>query len=194
MHGWLRDSTAASPCHVQVLHEGRIAAEALAREFRPDLLRSGHGHGHYGFHARLRFRLPEGRCGVALHLPHTGLSAPMALDVPALAPAAPASVESLLRTAAGWTVADLLGQPDCLNLSASHAAQGTPRFVDSVFRFALDRWPSPAEARLHAGNLQAGRLSPRDLLLDLLTSRERADMKPSLPSPYDPDFPFPAAS
>ncbi len=190
VHGWLRDSRTATPCHVQVLRDGRVLAEALAREFRSDLLQSGHGHGHYGFQARLRASLPEGACTLVLHLPRAGVSASMGIVVPKLDPPRPASVEQLLRTARGWTVADLLRRPSCLDMPGNFAAQGPPRFVDAVFRFVLDRWPSPAEARLHAAALLAGRLLPQELLVDLLTGRERADMPSELISPYDPDFPF----
>ncbi len=190
MHGWLRDSRAAAPCHVRVLRDGDLLAEAVAREFRPDLLRTGHGHGHYGFRARLRRAVPPGRSGVVLNLPHADVSAPMGMEVPALEPQGLVPVEALLRTPEGWTVADLLASPGCLDMAASHAAMGTARFVDAAFRFALDRWPSPPEARLHAASLAAGRIGPQALLVELLTGRERADMDPGLPSPYDPEFPF----
>jgi len=193
VHGWLRESGQASPCHVQVVVRRQVVAEALALEFRPDLLRSGHGHGHYGFRARLRAALPPGRCGVELHLPRTGVSARLGMEVPRLALAGPARVEALLATAPGWTTQDVLAMPSCLDMPASHASLGTARFVDAVFRFAFDRWPSDAEARHHAGDLETGRIAPGGLLLELLGSRERADMEPALISPFHPDFPFPAA-
>ena len=194
MHGWLRDSASPSACHVQVLHGGQLAAETIARDFRPDLLRSGHGHGHYGFRARLRKTLGQGRCHLVLHLPHTGLSASMAVDVPPREPVAPQTVEALLSVPPGWTGADLLARPDCLDLAGSLAAMGGARFVDGLFRFVLQRWPSPAEARLHAAALQLGRVTPHGLLVELLTCRERADMASGLASPFDPEFPFSASS
>lgn len=173
-----------------MLHDGKVVAEAVARAFRADLLRAGHGHGHYGFHARLRAGLPPGPCGVMLHLPATGMGAPMAVNVPRLDPPRPARVEDLLRVAPGWTVADLVARPGCLDMPGQHARLGTARFVDAVYRFALERWPSAAESRLHESGLHAGRIEPEGLLLELLTGRERADMAPDLACPYDPEFPF----
>ena len=192
MLGWLRHSAWRTPSQVQVMHRDRIVAEAVARDFRRDLLLGGHGHGHYGFWARLRVALPPGPCRVVLHLPLAGLDAPMGVRVPQLDPARAATVERLLHVAERWTTADLLRRPDCLDMEARHAAQGSARFTDSVFRFVLDRWPSPAEARSHIASLEAGRVGPQALLEELLTSGERADMAPELASPYDPEFPFSA--
>ena len=194
VHGWLRDSAAPRPCHVQVLHGGRLTAEAWASDIRLDLLRSGHGHGHHGFRARLRTPLPPGRCSLVLHLPHNGISASMAIVVPKLEGAKPQTVEALLAVPPVWQVGDLLERPDCLDMPRHLAAMGGPRFVDGLYRFVLNRWPSPAEARLNIGALQAGRVTPRALLVELLTCRERADMPPGLLSPFDPDFPFEASS
>ncbi len=194
VHGWLRDSAAPQPCHIQVLHEGRVAAEAQAGDFRPDLLRSGHGHGHYGFRARLRTALPAGRCSLVLHLPRQGVSAASAVTVPGLDAAVPQAVEALLAVPPGWGVGDLLQRPECLGMPRHLAAMGGPRFVDGLYRFVLSRWPSAAEARMNLGALQAGRVTPHGLLVELLTCRERADMAPGLPSPFDPDFPFEASS
>ena len=194
VHGWLRDSAASLPCHVQLLHAGHVAAEALAQDFRPDLLRSGHGHGHYGFCAGLRVVLPLGRCNLVLHLPRTGISASMAVIVPKLALAAPHTVESLLTVSQGWQVSDLRDRPECLDMPRHLAAMGGARFVDGLYRFVLNRWPSPAEARLNMGALLAGRVTPHGLLVELLTCRERADIVTCLPSPFDPDFPFEASS
>jgi hypothetical protein len=190
VHGWVRDTGTAAPCRVQVLHGGSLVAEAMASVFRPDLLRAGHGHGHYGFGARLRQALPPGPCGVALHLPRYGRSAPMGLTVPRLEPNQPVTVEALLAAEPGWTVADLLAFPACLHAEANFGRMGAPRFVDAMYRFVLSRWPSLAEARLHADNLSRSRLTPQDFLLDLLRSGERGDLGPSLPSPFDPLFPF----
>ena len=108
LRGWLRHSTAAQPSHVQVLHRQHVVAEAIAQDFRRDLLMGGHGHGHYGFLARLRVALPPGPCRVTLHLPRMGLDAPMAVRVPELAPARPATVEDLLQPADRWTAPAVL--------------------------------------------------------------------------------------
>ncbi len=190
VQGWVRDTESLTPCHIQVLHQGECVAEAMAAQFRTDLLRTGHGHGHYGFGARLRRPLPQGRCGVALHLPRQGRTAPMALIVPPLAAAAPVAVERLLAAPPSWTVADLLAAPGCLDAEGNCRRLGTRRFVDAGYRFVLDRWPSKAETVLHTGNLERGRIGPQDFLLDLIGSRERADLGPNLPSPFDDVFPF----
>jgi hypothetical protein len=190
VHGWVRDTDSLTPCHMQVLHAGDIVAETMAARFRPDLLRAGHGHGHYGFAARLRRPLSQGRCNVALHLPLHGRTAPMGLVVPPLAAATPSVVETLLAPPPSWTVEDLLAAPACLDAAGNCQRLGTRRFVDAAYRFVLDRWPSLAETRLHTENLDRGRLGPQDFLLDLIGSRERTDRGPYLPSPFDDDFPF----
>jgi hypothetical protein len=190
LHGWVRDGEDPAPCHAAVLQGTTIVAEAVAEEFRPDLLRSGCGHGHYGFRARLCQRLDEGPCSLMLTLPRAGLSAPMSVTVPKLAPPDRVTVEMLLQIPPGWTTGDLLEVPTCLNMERNHAAMATPRFVDAVFRFVLGRWPSDAEARHQAASLDGGIVSPTGLLVELLASRERADMPPGLVSPYHPGFPF----
>jgi hypothetical protein len=190
VHGWVRDTTSPTPCHVQVLQAGQKLAEAMAAAFRPDLLRAGHGHGHYGFAARLRHALPPGPCAVALHLPRYGRTAPMGLVVPPLAPVEPASVESLLAAPPTWCVTDLLHNIACLQADKNFAGLGAARYIDAAYRFVLSRWPSKAESRLHISNLEHRRVSPQDLLRDLLTSRERADLGTHLISPFDAEFPF----
>jgi hypothetical protein len=167
-----------------------MVAEAMAATFRADLLRAGHGHGHYGFGARLRRLLPQGPCKVALHLPLHSRTVPMGLMVPALAPRSTVTVEDLLATPPSWTVSDLLAAPGSLDAAGNHRRLGTPRFVDGAYRFVCDRWPSKAEARLHGENLDRGRVGAQDFLVDLLGSRERADLGPILPSPFDGTFPF----
>jgi hypothetical protein len=190
VRGWLRDTGCAAPCHIQVLHGGTLLAEAMASVFRPDLLRAGHGHGHYGFAARLRLPLPQGPCSVALHLPRQKSSAPMALHVPPLDPPQKVTVEALLAPEPSWSVADLLTVPSCLDGEANFRRMGAHRFVDALYRFVFDRWPSKAEARLHTDNLGRRRLTPQDLLVDMLKSGERADLGPALISPFDPLYPF----
>jgi hypothetical protein len=190
VHGWVRDTHSVSPCHVQVLFQGEMVAEAMAAMFRADLLRIGHGHGHYGFGARLRRTLPEGRCNVALHLPLHGRTAPMALMVPPLAARPKHQVEELLAVPPSWTVDDLLAAPACLDAEGNHRRLGTARFVDGAYRFVLDRWPSQPEARLHIDALDRGRVGPQAFLVELLGSRERADMGLALPSPFADIFPF----
>jgi hypothetical protein len=190
VRGWLRDTSSVAPCHIQVLHGGALMAEAMASAFRADLLRAGHGHGHYGFAARLRQPLPPGPSSVALHLPRQGSTAPMALHVPVLDPPQPITVEHLLAPEPSWTVADLLAAPGCLDTEANFRRMGAPRFVDALYRFVFERWPSKAETRLHTDNLCRRRLTAQDLLIDMLTSGERADLGSDLISPFDPLYPF----
>jgi hypothetical protein len=114
----------------------------------------------------------------------------MALHVPPLDPPQRVSVEKLLATDPSWTVADVLAVPSCLDAEANFRRMGAPRFVDALYRFVYDRWPSKAEAKLHADNLLRSRLTPQDLLVDMLNSGERADLGPALISPFDPLYPF----
>jgi hypothetical protein len=186
----VRDSEQSAPCHIQVLYGGAVVAEAIADGFRPDLLRAGHGHGHYGFRAQLRSTVPAGRVSLVLHLPRTRTSAAMGVAVPPLLPAARPTIEDLLKLPPAWTTADLLAAPNCLDMPGNYAAMGPDRFVDAVFRFVLGRWPSDAEARHHAASLETGRVTPTGLLEELLRGRERADLDPALSSPFDPAFPF----
>lgn len=188
--GWVRDARSQLACLVQIRLAGAVLAEAVADLFRPDLLRAGQGHGHYGFRAQLRQALPPGPCRVELHLPETGTTAPMPLRVPPPLPAGPVRVEALLARPDGWSTQDLLDHPACLDMAASHAALGTPRFVDAVFRFVFARWPIAAEARMNTESLAAGRITPAGLLAECLSSRERAGMPPGLPHPFAADFAF----
>ncbi len=188
--GWVRDTTRPQACHVQVRRGPELLAEAVADLFRPDLLRAGQGHGHYGFATRLRHTLPPGRCRVDMVLPASDVSAPMALDVPALDPGGPCPVERLLAARPAWSAQDVIARPDCIDAGANHASLGRDRFIDAVFRFALGRWPSAAESAMNASDLDSGRITPAGLLLECLGSRERAALPPGLPSPYAADFPF----
>jgi len=163
-------------------------AEARAWLFRPDLLRAGYGHGHYGFRARLRRPLAGKRA--TLTLTSGDASVTVRLPIPPPASATPCTVEALLAPPAGWTVADVLANPGCLAWADQLGAMGVARFVDAAFRFALHRWPSAAEASVHARALTLGTISAENFVVKLLTSRERADMPPALMSPFDPDFLF----
>ncbi len=188
--GWVRDTGDSQPCHLRLGQGGAILAEALASVFRPDLLRTGHGHGHHGFRARLAAPLPPGPCSLAVSLPRQGQTVAMGVVVPDLRPARPCRVERLLRPTHTWTVADLLRHPACIPLDANLRVMGLPRFVDCLFHFALSRWPSAAEAAVHARDLERGRIAPKGLMVELLSSRERADLPPALAAPFAPEFPF----
>jgi hypothetical protein len=177
---------------VTVWRGRRPVAEARACLFRPDLLRAGYGHGHYGFVARLHATLPPGRVALTLTSGEARLS--VRLAVPPRNPRPPLTVEALLAPSAAWTVADFLAKPDCLPWADQLASMGEARFVDAAFRFALHRWPSAAESSVHARALARGAITAEGFVVKLLRSRERADMKPALMSPFDPDFLFDAGS
>jgi hypothetical protein len=125
-----------------------------------------------------------------MNLPLLGLTAGMGVLVPVLSPPARLSVENLLRAPPGWTTQDVLAMPGCLNAEGNLARMGPARFIDSVYHFVLGRWPSEPEAQMQAAALIAGRVGATALLVELLASRERADLPPGLISPFDPAFPF----
>ncbi len=189
----MRDTERPHACHVQVTYAGEKVAEAMAGLFRADVLRGGYGHGHHGFAARLLRPLPPGLAMVLMQLPGLG-AAPMQVDVPELDAPQLERVEDILHQPPGWHVADVAGYPACLYPEANCAKLGPAGFTDAVFRFVFGRWPSKAEGRMNAESLAAGRITPRGLLLECLASRERADMQPELPGPFDPMFPFTLAA
>jgi hypothetical protein len=193
--GWLRDTDDPAPVIVEVREigahgAGNTVAHAVASAFRADLLRAGHGHGHYGFRARLLTALPAGPCGFELHLPRHGQGVRTRLAVPQLTLPGMLRVEVLLRPDPAWTVADLLPALRCLSLPAQLATLGTARFIDAAYRFALQRWPEPGEAAAYSLALAQGGATADDVLHELLTSRERVDLGPGLISPWDPAYPF----
>ncbi len=188
--GWVHDTERPDTCRVQVTYAGENVAEAVASLFRRDVLQGGHSHGHHGFRARLLRPLPPGSCMVTLRLPANNAAAPMQVDVPELDPPTPERVEDILHQPPAWTAADVAAHPDCLYPEANCARLGPERFTDAVFRFVFGRWPSDPESRMNTQSLMAGRIRPRDLLLECLASRERAESASELPGPFDPRFPF----
>ena len=188
--GWVRDTEHLQACHVQVTYAGEKIAEAMAGLFRADVLRGGYGHGHHGFAARLLRPLPPGPAVVMMQVPARKAAAPMQVDVPELEAPALERVEDILQQPPGWTVADVAAHPACLYPEANGARLGPAGFTDAVFRFVFGRWPSKAESQMNTESLVAGRITPRALLLECLTSRERADLRTELPGPLDPMFPF----
>jgi hypothetical protein len=188
--GWLRDTDSPTPAVLQIHGAGQVVATAVALAFRRDLLAGGHGHGHYGFAARLQVALAPGAADFELVSPGGGRVVGARLTVPAMAAGAQADVESLLRRAAAWTCADLAAAPGCIGAEAQRAAMGTARFVDVTFQFVLCRWPSADEALVFRRALDEERLSPQGFLLELLGSRERADLGDQLASPWDPEYPY----
>jgi hypothetical protein len=188
--GWLRDTDSATPALLEIRHRAEPVAQCAAQAFRPDLLASGHGHGHFGFAARLLRPLHPGPAEFELFLPQREQAIRVRLTVPPLAPPPPGTVEQLLTAPPIWTVGDLCRAPGCLELPAARAMMGTPRFVDVTFRFALTRWPSDAESAVYVRALDDEGTKEEDFLVELLTCRERADLPPALPSPWDALFPY----
>ncbi len=188
--GWLRDTDDPAPVIVEIRHAGETCARSVAAAFRPDLLRGLHGHGHYGFQAHLLMVLPPGRTLFELFLPRHRQGVRASLIVPAVTLSRTNTVETLLAPGACWTVSDLLTNIGCLGLAGHKAGMGTARFIDAAFRFALCRWPSKAEAEVYARALDGLGLTADDMLRELLTSRERQDVKTPLASPWDSAFPF----
>jgi hypothetical protein len=192
--GWLRDTRDPIPAHVQIRRADEIVAESLAASFRPDLLRGGHGHGHYGFLARARVSLPPGMTRFELFLPRHDQGIPVRLEVPEIPLPIALPVEALLRPEPTWAVPDLAAALPCLGLPAQCATMGTPRFVDVAYHFVLQRWPLVEEAAVYITAIDEGGITPDSFLAELLASRERADLGPALPSPWDAAFPFAPAA
>ncbi len=188
--GWAYDPAVPGPASVSILFRGAVVAEAIACAFRADLLSAGHGHGHYGFAARLRAPLRPGTALLSLLLDGHSAGTPRQIAVPKQRQASPCTVEDLLASPASWTGADLLGRPDCLPWSLYLARLGAPRFIDAAYRFVLARWPSEAEISVHARGLQQGHATAEGLIVRLLRSRERADLPALLVPPFHPDFLF----
>ena len=188
--GWLRDTEDPQPVMVEVRHEGQTVARAVATLFRDDLLRGLHGHGHYGFQARLLATISPGSALFELFLPRRSQGVRTMLTVPKLDVPVHATVEALLQSQRTWTAEALVPYIACLGLAEQHASLGTARFIDMAYRFALRRWPSAPESQVYASALDEARLSTDGLLAELLTSRERQDIGPDLPSPWDAAFPF----
>jgi len=188
--GWLRDTALDTPAVLNIRYSGQVVAVAAARGFRPDLLEAGHGHGHYGFMAKLGAALPPGRAAFELYLPLHDQGMQLRLNVPRLAAPTPAPIAAIVAGETTWKATDLARNPGCLGLAGERARMGTPRFVDVTFRFVLRRWPEPPESMVYCLALDEERLAPEAFLVELLEGRERADLGQALPSPWDPEFPY----
>ena len=189
--GWVQDSEDPAPAILELRRQGHRLARARASEFRAVLLASGRGHGHFGFHARLLHTLPPGPCEIEFFLPRHGRSARVQVVLPELDLSGERSVEQLLAAPPGWREEDVAAHPAALGLSRHRAALGTARFVDRLYRFALGRWPAHAEGAADVAALEAGRLTSEDLLRSLLAARRHENCTARLPSPFDPEYPFP---
>jgi hypothetical protein len=188
--GWLRDTRDPLPALVEIRLRGQVVARALAAAFRADLLRGGHGHGHYGFLARACVALAPGMARLELFLPRHDQGIPVRVTVPVIPAPSPVPVEALLRPEPAWTVAALAASLGCLDLAGQCERMGTQRLVDVSFQYVLRRWPLEEEAFVFVRAIDQGEMSPDGFLAELLASRERADLGPDLPSPWDAQFPF----
>jgi len=188
--GWVRDTRDPLPALVEIRLRGQVVARALAAAFRPDLLRGGHGHGHYGFLARACVALAPGMARLELFLPRHDQGIPVRVTVPVIPAPVPVAVEALLRPEPAWTVAALAASLSCLDLAGQRARMGTARFVDVSFQYVLRRWPLEEEAFVFVRAIEQGDMTPDGFLAELLGSRERADLGPGLASPWDANFPY----
>jgi hypothetical protein len=188
--GWLRDTRDPLPALVEIRLRGQVVARALAAAFRADLLRGGHGHGHYGFLARACVALAPGMARLELFLPRHDQGIPVRVDVPVIPAPSPVPVEALLQPEPAWTVSALAGALPCLDLAGQRVRMGTQRFVDVSFQFVLRRWPLEEEALVFGRAIDEGGMTAAGFLAELLASRERADLGPDLASPWDAHFPF----
>jgi len=187
--GWACRHDRVERLHVGISQGGRRLAEAIAQEFRPDLLDSGHGLGHCGFGARLWRTLPPGEYEFDLEL--VGLAASVRsfeVTVPPLR-SAPAGAPAPPRI--HWTDEHVLAASRCFRLAEQLSALGPERFVDGAYRFVLGRWAEPAMVESVRSANAAGRFDPEVLFRDLLQSEERRGRAGEpLPTPFDLRFPF----
>jgi hypothetical protein len=90
-----------------------------------------------------------------------------------------------------WTDADILDNSAQFRLEEQFAALGLERFVDTIYRFVLDRWPEEAMVEAVRRAHAAGRFSAEAFLRQTIESEERRDQADrSLPSPFHHRFPF----
>jgi hypothetical protein len=193
--GWVCRPGVVARCHVRVLWEDEVLGEAVAESFRIDLLRAGKGLGHCGFFARLRRELPPGEHVFALvALPEDGGEIEVARDLPLLMPADPeirAHLPDSPRERPIWRDEDVLGHLAQFDLARHCREMGVDRFVDVVYRFALDRWADDSARGLYPSILEKASLTPEAFFSIILTSDERKGRQTPLPSPFDYRFPFP---
>ena len=191
VHGWVRDTGSLVPCHIQVLQAGEVVAEALAAQFRPELLRTGHGHGHYGFRARLQKKPAAGTvhrgAAFAASWAH---SADGAYWSPGLTRQHQSTWRHCWPTRRAGRSMTCLRHPAAWRPSKTAGAWARPASsTPPIVSCSIAGRARPSKL-LHTRNLDHGRLGPQDLLLDLLGSRERAELGTALPSPFDAVFPF----
>ena len=190
--GWAWRGDGVERCHVRVLRDGEVVAEALADAFRADLLQAGMGLGHCGFYARLRVSLPPGPVVLQLVEARLGVAvgAPFALEAPSRLSQPLASPLLVLTPRPTWRDEDVLENLPRFDFAGQCEAMGAQRFVDSVFQFALGRWPEGASRQTYITALEAGDVHPDAFVEEVLLSPERKAMTTPLPSPFDYRFPF----
>lgn len=186
--GWACRHHHVEQLHVGIFHRGRLLAEAVAQDFRPDLLVSGHGLGHCGFSARLESRLAPGDYELDLGL--IGLTASVR-SFGVTAPPRSAEAGARPPPRIHWTDEHVLVAARAFRLAEQLAALGPERFTDGAYQFVLGRWAEPAMIESVRSSHAAGQFDPEILWRDLIRSDERclrgAD---PLPTPFDRRFPF----
>ena len=192
--GWARSSLADMPTLIRLESSEGLIGEAVASGFRRDLLEAGIGHGHYGFHMKIRQHGQTGRTLIRAIDMRTGKALKIAsdrFDLPSPTMAAtPLTVDTLIGSAVAWTAADVANHSANLELDRTFQRVGAAIYVDMAFQFALGRWPD-GDDRVHcARSLSGQEVSPDELVRILLNSDERQSLQASVPAPYDHRYPF----
>ena len=192
--GWACRPGIVARAHVRVRWEDEIIGEAVAEEFRLDLLHAGKGLGHCGFFARLKRELPPGEHVFALvAVAEDGGEVEIARHLPLVMPADP-EIRARLPDSPSerriWRDEDVLGHLAQFDLPRQCREMGVDRFVDVTYRFALDRWADDSARGLYPSILEKASLTAEAFFSIILTSDERKGRQAPLPSPFDYRFPF----
>jgi hypothetical protein len=193
VRGWARDVFSPRPLTIEVRWQGGVVARAVADLFRGDLLDAGLGHGHFGFLARLIDGVPPGERSFSLTVAGDGgaeIRPPAVMVVPPRAAGGPLRVERLLVDPPRWSDRAVLAATARLGLDATLRELGTAGFVEAVYAFALSRSPTHQERAEHADALSSGGIDPSGLFGLVMTSEERSERLPPLPSPNESGYPF----
>jgi hypothetical protein len=195
LSGWVIGVGAATgartPPLLHIAVNNAPAMTVTAERFRPELMAPPHCHGHYGFVLPLPASLPAGL--VTLRITMAGEAGEIAGSCD-LSPAGPPKdlvLQDILATPGRWTAADLLAMPAVLGLPAQVKKMGPARFIDALYLFVLERFPSKAELAARVTELERAWVAPEDMLRDLLTREsEFAERVSPLLCPFDFAYPF----
>ena len=194
VEGWAVCHGDPRPCHVRVIHQDALLAEAFATRFRWDLLQLGKSHGHVAFRARLLQPIGTGPQDFSLLDVESGTYFPgqqhRLVNVPELAEPHQVCPEDLTREPAEWRDDEILARLDVLKLDENCALIGPVRFVDVLFMYVVSRRADPEGLAAYAAALNEGRITPNEIFQAVAESPERKAQKRALPSPHDARFPF----